>query len=169
MFFETGKSEIPSEYLRFENTPRATSFDGASLMTAWERYLNILNLVGQDLVRNSTARIKIIGCNSNVGIEKDNLYLSRQRAESVKSYLSEVWGIDDARMTIEARNLPQQTTPMNFVGARPENQRVEIVYDSAEMQAEAEDRFIVETNGINEINVSTNIFSELSFRAMSSL
>ena len=163
MFFETGKSEIPSEYLRFENTPRATSFDGASLMTAWERYLNILNLVGQDLVRNSTARIKIIGCNSNVGIEKDNLDLSRQRAEAVKSYLSEVWDIEDVRMTIEARNLPQQATPMNFVGARPENQRVEIVYDSAEMQAEAEDRFIVETNGINEIDVSTNIFSELGF------
>ena len=115
------------------------------------------------MVCNSKARIKIIGCNSNVGVEKNNLDLSRRRAEAVMTYLNVYWGIDDSRMTVEARNLPQKATPMNLIGARAENQRVEIVYDSAEMQAEAEDRFIVETNGINEIDVSTNIFSELGF------
>jgi outer membrane protein OmpA-like peptidoglycan-associated protein len=163
VFFETAKSEIPSEYILFANKSEAASFDSASRMTAWERYLNILNFVGQDLARNATARIKIIGCNANTGVEKADLDLSRQRAEAVKSYLSEVWGIDNTRMTIEARNLPEQATPRNLVGARTENQRVQIEYDSVEMQAEAENRFMVETSGTNKIDVSTNIFSEFGF------
>ena len=164
VFFETGQSEIPADYALFMDKSQSASFDETSLNNAWDKYLNILNLVGNDLARQTTARIKIIGCNANVGIEKDNLDLSRRRAEAVGAYLNKFWGIEESRMTIEARNLPAEATSMDLVGARPENQRVEIVYDSAAMQADAPNKFITEINGKNEISIRTNILFESGFR-----
>jgi outer membrane protein OmpA-like peptidoglycan-associated protein len=160
LFFDTGKSEIPADYVLIKDPVEAASFDASSLTTALDRYLNILNLVGQNLVQDSSARLKIVGCNSDNGIEKGNLDLSARRAASVMSYLEEIWGIDSSRMDLETRNLPANATPMDVVGARPENQRVEIIYDSNEMQTAIEDGFMVETNGRRELAVKTGLFAE---------
>ncbi len=163
IFFETGQGDIPPEYVLLKDPADAVSFDENSLTTARDRYLNILNLVGQNLSRNSAARIKVVGCNSDSGIEKDNLDLSRRRAESVKAYLQEIWGVAGSRLDLEARNLPADATPMDLVGARPENQRVEILYDSARMQTEAPGDFIVETSGRRELKIKTNLFAAAGF------
>ena len=160
LFFDTGKSEIPADYVLIKDPVEAASFEASSLTTALDRYLNILNLVGQNLVRDPSARIKLVGCNSGNGIEKGNLDLSARRAAAVKSYLQEIWGIDASRMDLEVRNLPAHETPMDLVGARAENQRVEIVYDSNEMQTAIDDGFMVETNGRRELAVKTHIFAE---------
>jgi outer membrane protein OmpA-like peptidoglycan-associated protein len=163
IFFETGQSDITPEYVLLDEPAGVASFDADSLTTARDRYFNILNIVGQNLRRNPDALIKIVGCNSNSGVEKDDLDLSRRRAESVKSYLQEVWGIDELRMGIEARNLPADATPMDLMGARPENQRVEIIYDSDRMQAAAPSDFIVETRGRRELKLKINLFAEAGF------
>ena len=139
IFFETGKSDIPAEYVLFKDKSEAGQFDAVKLANAWDKYLNILNIVGQDLTRQPLVSITITGGNANAGIEKENLDLSRSRAEAVSVYLSELWGIESSRMTIETRNLPQKPTPVDLVGARPENQRVEIAYGNAAMQADAPD------------------------------
>lgn len=164
IFFGTGHSDIPADYALFKDKSQAAQFDQDLLTSAWDKYLNILNIVGQDLSRQSSARIEITGCNADTGIEKDNLDLSRRRAEAVSAYLTEYWGIEKSRMTIKARNLPEQPTPMELVGARPENQRVEINYDVAAMQADAADRFIAEVNGKRDILIRTNILLETGFR-----
>ncbi|UCD80949.1 MAG: OmpA family protein [Desulfobacterales bacterium] len=163
IFFETGQSVIPQEYVLIKDPAGVESFDANSLATARARYLNILNLVGQNLSRNSAARIKIVGCNSNSGVEMDNLDLSRRRADSVKSYLQEIWGVADSRMGIEVRNLPDNATPMDLVGARQENQRVEIFYESDQMQTDAPGDFIVETGGRRDLKVKTNLFAADGF------
>jgi outer membrane protein OmpA-like peptidoglycan-associated protein len=160
VFFETGKSEIPVDYVLIKDPVEAISFDPNSLTTALDRYLNILNLVGQKLTRDSTARIKIVGCNSDSGIETANLNLSERRAASVISYFQEIWGIDGSRMDIETRNLPAMATAMNLVGAGPENQRVEIIYDSSDLEAALWNDFMVETSGRRELTVKTNLFAE---------
>jgi outer membrane protein OmpA-like peptidoglycan-associated protein len=163
LFFAGGESEIPADYVLIKDPVEAASFDASSLTTALDRYLNILNLVGQNLARNSTARAKIVGCNSDSGIEAGNLELSERRAASVISYLREIWGIDASRLDIETRNLPAKATPLDLVGARPENQRVEIIYESADLQTAARDDFMVETGGRRELTVKTSIFSETGF------
>jgi outer membrane protein OmpA-like peptidoglycan-associated protein len=164
IFFGTGQSDIPADYARLKDKSEAAQFDQTLLTNSWDKYRNILNIVGQDLSRHSSARVKITGCNANTGIEKDNLDLSRRRAETVSAYLTEYWGIDQSRITIKARNLPEQPTPMDLIGARPENQRVEIEYDAAAMQADAPDRFIAEVNGKRDILIRTNILLEPGFR-----
>ena len=160
IFFDTGSSEIPADYILIKDPVEAASFDESALTTAMDRYLNVLNLIGQNLSRDPSARIKIVGCNSDSGVEKSDLDLSARRAASVVSYLQEIWGIEASRMDIETRNLPANATPMEVVGARPENQRVEIVYDSMEMKTAVEDGFIVEASGRRELAVKTSIFVE---------
>jgi len=160
VFFETGRSEIPERYVLFTDTSQTKSFDEESLTTALDRYYNVLNLVGNKLTENPAARIRIVGCNSDTGLEKDNLDLSSHRAETVKEYLSDVWGIDASRMDIEARNLPENPTPMIVLGGRPENQRVEIIFDSMEMQDDAAKEFVVEASHRNEIRITPQIVAE---------
>ncbi len=160
LFFETGKSEIPSDYVLLKSPEDAAAFDAGALTTAMDRYRNILNLVGQNLAQNSEAAVKIVGCNSDSGIEKGNLELSGRRAGSVISYLQEIWGIDAARIELETRNLPADPTPPEVVGAGPENQRVEIHYDSPGMRTLDTAGFLVETSGRRELKIEANIFSE---------
>jgi outer membrane protein OmpA-like peptidoglycan-associated protein len=101
-----------------------------------------------------------VGCNSDSGVENGNLDLSRARAEAVKDYLQTVWKIDSARMKVEARNLPANAAPENTVGSRPENQRVEIIYDSSDMQAMAANQFIAESSNLNEVKIMPQIVAE---------
>ncbi len=92
------------------------------LTNSLDRYKNVLNIVGRKLTEVPEANIRIVGCNSDSGIETGNLDLSRARAETVKNYLSSIWSIADARMKVEARNLPDRPAPQNALGSRPENQ-----------------------------------------------
>ena len=63
-------------------------------------------------------------------------------------------------MKVEARNLPANAAPANMVGSRPENQRVEIMYDSSDMQAMAANQFIAESSNLNEIKIMPQIVAE---------
>ncbi len=160
VFFETGKSELPEYYILFADRAETKAFDEKSMSTALNKYYNVLNVVGKKLRQNPSARIRIVGCNSNTGIERDNLELSRARGKTVRDYLSRIWGIDKFRMEVLARNLPANPTPPSYVGSRPENQRVEIRFEAMEMLDNPAEEFVVETSNTNEIQVTPQITAE---------
>jgi len=160
IFFETGQSEIPDHYVLFREKSQTESFDEDDLSSALDKHHNVLNLVGRQLAHNPSAHVRIVGCNSDTGVEKGDLDLSRRRAETVKAYLAGIWGIESARMKVEARNLPVNPTPTIVVGSRPENQRVEIIFESLDMQNEAARAFIVEQTNRREIEIVPEIVAE---------
>jgi outer membrane protein OmpA-like peptidoglycan-associated protein len=160
VFFETGKSEIPESYVLFSDNVQAQSFDEKTLTDALERYYHVLNVIGKRLTQNPTAQAQITGYNSGIGVEENNLDLSRKRAEAVKTYLSRIWGVDSQRLNVESRNLPANASPADVLGGRAENQRVEIKYDLLEMQTDAALEFIMEMNKMNEINIQHHIVAE---------
>ncbi|MEE9496625.1 MAG: VWA domain-containing protein [Desulfobacterales bacterium] len=160
VFFETGQSEISDRYVLLKDRAHTAAFNENVLTNSLDRYKNVLNIVGRQLIEVSEAHIRIVGCNSDTGVEKSNLDLSRARAESVKNYLSSIWGIDGARMKVEARNLPSRPAPAKMLGSRPENQRVEIIYDSSDMQAMAANQFIAESSNLTEIKIIPQIMAE---------
>jgi outer membrane protein OmpA-like peptidoglycan-associated protein/Mg-chelatase subunit ChlD len=160
VFFENGKSAIPSWYTLFFDRAEALDFYEDQPGTALERHSHVLNYVGKRLAENSETRVCIVGCHSAVGREKDNDVLSEERAEAVKAYLVQVWGIDSDRLAIEARALPEKASPPDLLGARAENQRVEIHYDDSELQPEASASFIAEKNGIQAIQIEPDIVAE---------
>lgn len=160
VFFETGKSTIHPNYYRFKSADQTGSFRPESSGSALDKYKHILNLTGHRLKQNQEASVQIIGCNSNQGVEKNNLNLSNSRAESVQAYLNKVWGISKSRMNVVARNLPFKFAPSKLLGSRIENQRVEIVFEPrAENLAVAND-FNMESANNHNLEILSEIEAE---------
>ncbi|HRP02357.1 MAG TPA: OmpA family protein [Candidatus Kapabacteria bacterium] len=132
IFFEDNSSQLPERYKKL--TPNeAKDFQIGKLFydSTLQIYHNILNIIGRRMIANPTTTITLIGCNSDQGAEHNNTNLSRQRAEEVKSYLTQVWNIADNRIKIQTRNLPQKpSTEIYEPDKIAENRRVEIISDN---------------------------------------
>ncbi|MDH7515223.1 MAG: OmpA family protein, partial [Bacteroidota bacterium] len=92
-------------------------------------YRNMLNIIGRRLRDNPRAKITLTGTNADYGVERGATALSRQRAETIKSYFTDVWNIDSRRITVRARNLPQDPSVVELPEGQEENRRVEITSD----------------------------------------
>lgn len=133
VFFENTKADIPARYSR----QGSTGFNTASLAgkTAEDANHAVLDIVGQRLRDIPSANLKITGTNSNSGQEKNNVTLSRNRAQAVRDYLVTTWGIDAGRITVDARNLPEiPTNPVTAPGME-ENRRVELSSNDSRVTA----------------------------------
>jgi outer membrane protein OmpA-like peptidoglycan-associated protein len=135
IFFDENSSEIPTRYILL-NATNANRFQVNDLKNSetMEKYHNILNIIGQRMILYPNAEITLIGCNSSVGDEKDNTNLSQKRAEAVKNYLVDVWGIPKNRLKVNSRNLPSKASvPFDSPEPSEENRRVEIKSNSSKI------------------------------------
>ncbi|MFC2131504.1 OmpA family protein [Bacteroidota bacterium] len=128
IFFENNSSELPKRYSKLvkseteEFYPAMLRFDNVLPI-----YYNILNIVGRRLLENPTANLSIVGCNSGIGVEKDNIDLSKNRAAIIRNYLIDVWNIPVSRLKVEQRNIPEKaSTPIENPDKIAENRRVEL-------------------------------------------
>jgi outer membrane protein OmpA-like peptidoglycan-associated protein len=87
-------------------------------------------VIGNRLKRLPKAKITLTGCNNNVGLEVANIPLSYRRANEIRRYWIDVWGIDSTRINIRARNLPEKPTQSRDSLGVEENRRVEFISDS---------------------------------------
>ena len=158
VFFPTGRSAIPERYEFFKDSVKADAFDPAGLSGALARYLNILNMVGYGLRHDPAARIDIVGCTSDTGVEQGDLALSQARAEAVKDYLQKIWGIAATRMLIEARLLPGTPSDSESSAGRLENQRVEILVEPEAARSRIAGRLVAEGGHRTEVFVNLDLF-----------
>ncbi|MGD9823504.1 OmpA family protein [Desulfobacter sp.] len=157
IFFDLGQSSVPDRYRRLKTQGEAGQFDEKMLEDTMAKYYHVLNIIGKRLTVNPGATIELVGCISDRGPEKNNLTLSRARAESVKSYFQYIWNIDPSRMTITARKLPEKASTGNVEEARVENQRVEIRSDSPDILDAIKSTYTFQIANTNEITVQPNI------------
>ncbi|MFN3196625.1 MAG: OmpA family protein [Chlorobiota bacterium] len=145
VFFDKGKSELKnsSQKLRYsiQTDDRVWNYDDMTYnfnedSLEWntlEIHKDLLNIVGSRMKANPNADITVVGTNNNTGVEKQNITLSENRANSVKDYLVNNWGIASSRIKTKSRNLPaipgNPDTPDGLV----ENQRAEIESDDFEI------------------------------------
>ncbi len=99
-------------------------------------YPELLNILGRRMLDAPDSRIELTGCNSDIGPERNNLDLSRSRAEAVQEYLTETWGIAADRIVVKARNLPKRPSNNSIIDGQEENRRVEISTASAQLLAD---------------------------------
>ena len=131
IFFDENSSDIPERYFML-NSELTKNFDINNLFrdSTLNLYHNILNIVGKRLTEHPKANITLIGCNSDLSSEKDNLTLSESRAIAVKKYLIDVWNIKESRISVAKRNLPEKASlPFTEDDKIVENRRVEIYSD----------------------------------------
>lgn len=128
VFFDKNSPDIPDRY--YKASPKEVEslhIDSIESMSTLDVYHNILNIIAIRMQRLKDAYITLTGCNDNLDAEKSNTALSLKRAESVKSYLTNVWKIDTKRIKIAYKNLPSSpSTPYRDSIKSEENRRVEI-------------------------------------------
>lgn len=82
---------------------------------------------------NPSATFTITGCNNDVAEEAGNLSLSKTRAEAVRDYFTEVWAIDNDRIIVETRNLPEKPANNLRPQGLEENRRAEISTENSSL------------------------------------
>ena len=130
IFFSDNSSEIPERYQTVtKSEARDFKLDALFGLGDIEVHHNVLNIIGRRMKDYPKSSITLTGCNNDVGREKNNVDLSKARAEKVKSYLVEVWNIDASRIKTASRNLPEIPSSSKSEDGQGENRRVEITSD----------------------------------------
>jgi outer membrane protein OmpA-like peptidoglycan-associated protein len=136
IFFDYNSSDIPSRYNKIAKGKKEQfNFDMLRNQNRMVTYYQILNIIGKRLEQNEKAKITLVGCNSGVMAEADNIKLSKDRAEEIKKYFVDVWDINHERINIKSNNLPDKPSNSNEYDGIEENRRVEILSDSWEIMA----------------------------------
>lgn len=136
IFFDAGSAALPQKYKRYNPNPETIDeefgnfqnrFYNSDMMSVYYDILNIVanRMTTEDKYKNT--KITLVGCNDNTAGELNNLALSQARAQTVRDYLVNIWGIDSNRIAIKARNLPERPTNSVDSAGLQENRRVEIV------------------------------------------
>ena len=161
IYFDTGKSSIPDRYVALSTPEEVGTFAEEKLTGTMEKYHQVLNVIGKRLVANPEARITLEGCNSNAGVEKGKIVLSKSRAEAVAAYLKSVWGIDPSRIEIKARNLPAVPSSSRLPEGIVENQRVEILSTHPAILDTIKSTYMLEQADSKEIRINPSVQAEV--------
>lgn len=139
VFFDKNSSVIPSRYkLLTKSETDIFSLEAIMYQDILETYYSLLNIIGRRLIDYPKAKITLVGCVSDNNGEKGNISLAKNRALSIQKYLTETWGIDSKRITVESRLLPMnysRTSDPNKAASDEENRRVEILSNMPEITA----------------------------------
>ncbi len=128
VFFDENSAEIPKKYKLFSpNETKDFTIKKLYGFSTLDIYYHILNIVGKRVSQFPQAELTIVGYNSDQGVEKGNLNLSRSRAEAVRNYLVDTWKIEPERIKVVAKNLPDIPSNPNDPDGIAENRRVEII------------------------------------------
>lgn len=133
VFFEQASAVIPDRYVRIGPDAIGAFDESAIEGGALDFYYNVLNVIGSRLRALPEATITLSGHLNNAGAEKRNAALARDRAGAVRDYLRTVWGVDEARITVKAGELPPLPSSSRDSLGQAENRRVEISSDSWEL------------------------------------
>jgi outer membrane protein OmpA-like peptidoglycan-associated protein len=82
---------------------------------------------GEVLKNDPMLMLHIVGHTDNVGAAAANLKLSRDRAASVKTYLVQTFGIDEARLTAAGFGDTKPVASNQTEDGRAQNRRVELI------------------------------------------
>jgi outer membrane protein OmpA-like peptidoglycan-associated protein len=139
LFFEPNSAIIPERYAMLSHSDIANfSLNQTAHSSTIDVYYQLLNVIGKRMSENSTAILKLTGCNADVAEEHGQKSLSTKRAEAVKNYLVSVWNIPSNRIKTESRNLPanaSRTADADVSASDAENRRVEFSSDNASILA----------------------------------
>ncbi len=130
VFFDQGSSMLPDRYVRIP-AEKVAKFDESSIEGgALDFYYSILNVIGSRLKKYPAATLTLTGCTNEFAEEKRDRRLAQDRAETVKQYLTTLWGIPEAQIKIVAGRLPAVPSSSRDEDGRAENSRVEIACDN---------------------------------------
>lgn len=133
VFFNENDATLSNTVQKLRTKEEANFTENDLPQSTYQVYFNLLNVIGSRMNQFPNTKITVVGNNNNTGLEKNNKALSKERAETVKRYLVDVWGINSNRISIETRNLPQNAANNTITEGLVENRRAEIYSTSKEI------------------------------------
>lgn len=128
VFFDIGKSDIPSRYILFKSPSELGAFTDTTIAGGTlDKYYHILNIYGYRLTKHPDKKIEIVGCNDGTTPEEKRAGLSKERATNVYNYFRDVWQIPESRMKLTFRDKPAVISNLKDSLGIQENRRVEIL------------------------------------------
>lgn len=102
LFFDHGAGNIPERYARIDRAAATTfTIDSLAGLDRAGIYRSMLNVLGWRLRQEPSARISLLGA---IGADEAGT-LASARAEEVRRYLVDVWGIDERRIEVGTERL----------------------------------------------------------------
>ncbi len=144
IFFKPGTAELDPRYRRLREE-QVESFAMANFynLDAIVTYNHVLNIIGRRMTDDPSATITLTGCADPAEGTPD---VAAKRAAVVKDYLTGTWGINEARITVTTRGLPERASRSSEPDGLAENARVEIASNAAILTpVESTDTMLVTT------------------------
>lgn len=134
VFFLPENSLLKETNLRLLNPGQTNEFSEKNLKwNTLEIYDEMLNIVGARMLDNPGAILNVTGCNSGIGLEKNNMKLSGDRADAVKNYLVTSWNVNPDNIKTKKQNLPDFPGKVDVPDGQAENQRAELSSSNSEI------------------------------------
>lgn len=131
IFFAENGSTIPERYSLITPAERARfKVESLALLGDLDTYYHVLNVIGQRMAIKPKARLTLTGM-ADAATEKNNKNLALARAEEVKKYLVNTWGITGSRISVLSRTTFQANR--DDTHEMEENRRVEMTSDTPEI------------------------------------
>ncbi|MBS1538036.1 MAG: OmpA family protein [Bacteroidetes bacterium] len=125
IFFEAKTDVLINRYHILNNTTSSNFSEAQLPNNQLDVYHDILNIIGFRMKKYPDAVLYLTGCIEPLDDGNDKV-LSIKRAESIRTYLHETWGIANERILVQSRILPLITSNRKIVDGRAENRRVEM-------------------------------------------
>ena len=126
VFFNDNSQTLPERYHQLQSVSEFST-DSIEPLVAIQ-HQNILNIIGERMVKHANAIIELEG-KSDLKTENGDCALAQERANTVKNYLVDVWGISGERIVIDQKRRkcsPENPTMTQNEQGFAENRRVEM-------------------------------------------
>ncbi|QLH53231.1 MAG: hypothetical protein CH6_0999 [Candidatus Kapaibacterium sp.] len=136
IFFEQNSSKPAENTQIIGSKAEAGAFEPQNLpLDALEINKRTLDIVGWRLKNIPNADLTVIGTTDGTNIEKNNKQLPAERANFVKKYLVENWGINEQRINTRTVQFPSKPSTSNVPEGVAENRRAELSSSNPEILA----------------------------------
>lgn len=131
VFFDSVSAVLPNRYNHIAATD-AEHFvpQVGSENDVLSTYYNVLNIVGMRMRQYPDAILSITGTHSGDKVEAGAPSLSLRRAESIRSYLADVWSIEPQRLQVRSTGIPEHPSNELLSEGSEENRRAELSADN---------------------------------------
>ena len=129
VFFDLSSDKFADRYTIFKSSNQTQGFNDERLPgSTLQKYYHVLNIYGYRLKKYPNVTVEITGCVDETNEDKAN-GLGMRRAEIVRNYLRDIWGIEESRMTVvDRKGWPKlRSNPRDSLGI-VENRRTELIF-----------------------------------------
>lgn len=162
IFFDSASAQLSDRFAQLTQDKTGYFWENELPHRSLESYYQILNVIGSRMRKNSDATVTINGTTD--GRETGGQTLARKRAETVRDYLADVWGIPQNRLMVTTSNTPENPSSTEYAEGFEENRRVELSSASDLLRPIVHERFREETATPSTIPINLAASSRIGVR-----